>query len=94
MDPVAFEGTVRYWNPETSSGLVVLDIPSERIAALGGLRQQRVRGTIGGAAFTSNVMPARGGRLALTVSKAMLGAACLAIGDTASVVIARLGRDE
>src|SRR5262249_11801009 len=50
----------------------VADVPSEHIASLGGLKQQRVRGTINGAEYTWNVMPAGGGRLALSVSKAML----------------------
>jgi hypothetical protein len=61
--------------------------------AFGGLKQQRVRGTIGGAAFSSNVMPAGGGRLALSVSKAMMTAAGVGVGDEAEVEIAAVGRD-
>ena len=93
MEHRRFEGTIRHWNPEKQSGLAVVDVPSDHIASLGGLKQQRVRGTIGGAEFTSNVMPAGGGRLALSVSKAMMGAAGVGIGETAEVAITGVGRD-
>ena len=93
MGPIRFAARVRYWNPEKGSGLAVLDIPAENVPAIGGLKQQRVQGTIGGAGFTSNVMPAGGGRLALSVSKAMLGAAGVGIGDLAEIEINRVGRD-
>lgn len=42
---------------------------------------------IGGVAFTSNVMPAGGGRLALSMSKSMPAAAGAAVGQPAEVVI-------
>ena len=93
MEAIRFSSPIRFWNPERSSGLAVADVPSEHIAALGGLKQARVRGTIGGQPFTSSVMPAGGGRLALSVSKAMMGAAGLAVGDTADVEIGGVGRD-
>lgn len=93
MDPIRFNGRIRYWDPEKQRGLAVVDVPAEHIATLGGLRQQRVRGTFGAADFISNVMPAGGGRLALSVSKAMLGAAGVAIGDSADVAITGVGRD-
>jgi hypothetical protein len=93
MEPIRFTGQIRHWNPEKQSGLAVVDVPSDYIATLGGLKQQRVRGTIGGADFVSNVMPAGGGRLALSVSKAMLGAAGVGIGDSANVAITGVGRD-
>lgn len=93
MDPIRFSTRIRYWNPEKQSGLAVADIPSEHVPALGGLKQQRVRGTIGAAAFTSNVMPAGGGRLALSVSKAMQGNAGVGVGDAIDVEITSIGRD-
>lgn len=93
MDAVRFTGQIRYWNPEKQTGLAVVDVPAEHIFTLGGLRQQRVRGTIGGTDFVSNVMPAGGGRLALSVSKAMMGAAGAAIGESADVEITGVGRD-
>jgi hypothetical protein len=67
--------------------LAVVDIPAEHIPALGGLRQRRVQGVIGGAEFASNVMPAGGGRLALSVSKAMMASAGASVGDEVDVQI-------
>ena len=93
MEPIRFRSEIRYWNPETRSGLAVADIPSEHIATIGGLKQQRVHGRLGSAAFTSNIMPAGGGRLALSVSKAMQKDAGVAIGDAIEVEITGVGRD-
>lgn len=93
MEPVRFTAEVRYWNPDRGSGLAVADIPAEHVAAVGGLKQQRVRGTLGGADFASNVMPAGGGRLALSVSKAMMTAAGIGVGDEAEIEITAVGRD-
>jgi hypothetical protein len=91
MDPIRFAGTVRYWDPTKGSSLAVVDIPAEHVHALGGLKQQRVRGSLAGAEFTSNVMPAGGARLALSVSKAMMAASHLVVGDDADVEISGVG---
>ena len=91
MEPMRFRTPIRPWNPEKASGLAVADVPAEHVAPLGGLKQQRVRGAIGGAAFSSNVMPAGGGRLALSVSKAMMAAAGVSIGDEVDVEISGTG---
>jgi hypothetical protein len=93
MEPIRFGSRIRYWNPEKQSGLAVADIPDEHIPAIGGLKQQRVRGRIGSAEFTSSVMPAGGGRLALSVSKAMQAAARVGMGDAIDVEITAIGRD-
>lgn len=93
IDPIRFSAPIRYWNVAKSSGLAVADIPGELIPAFGGLRQQRVHGTIGGKAFTSNVMPAGGGRLAISVSTAMRQAAGCTIGDAAEFEVISIGRD-
>ena len=93
MEPIRFRSEIRYWNPEKQSGLAVADIPAEHVGAIGGLRQQRVHGRIGTAEFTSNVMPAGGGRLALSVSKAMQQAAKVGMGDPIEVEITAVGRD-
>ena len=93
MEPIRFAGKIRYWSEEKSSGLAVADIPASHVQAIGGLKQQRVRGTLGGVDFTSNVMPAGGGRLALSVSKAMMTAAKVGIGDEAEFAINSVGRD-
>jgi len=93
MDPIRFAGQIRFWSPEKASGLAVADIPAPHVPALGGLKQQRVQGTIGGAPFASNVMPAGGGRLALSVSKAMMTAAGVGVGDETEFEIMAVGRD-
>ena len=93
MESVRFTGRIRYWNPDKGAGLAVTEIPPQHVPALGGLKQQRVRGRIGDAAFTSNVMPAGGGRLAMTVSKAMMVDAGVSVGDEASFAIEGVGRD-
>jgi hypothetical protein len=93
VEPVTFTATVRFWNEEQQSGLAVVDVPDEHVAALGGLRQQRVHGRINGAEFTSNVMPAGQGRLAMSVSKALQKASGIGIGDPAEVLIDRVGKD-
>jgi hypothetical protein len=86
--------TIRYFRPEKASGLAVADIPDEHVGQLGGLKQMRVRGTINGAEYASNVMPAGQGRLALSVSKAMMGAAGVAVGDEADFEIERVPAGE
>ena len=93
MEPIRFAGQIRYWNLERASGLAVVDVPAQHVEALGGLKQQRVRGTIAAADFASNVMPGGGGRLALSVSKAMMTAAGVAVGDVAEFEISGVGRD-
>jgi hypothetical protein len=93
MEPQRFSGQLRYWKPEQASGLAVLDVPESVASALGGLKQQRVRGTIGSVEFSSNVMPAGGGRLALSVSKAMMTSAGVRVGDDAEISINGVGRD-
>jgi hypothetical protein len=93
MEPIQFAGRIRYWNPEKASGLAVCDIPVEHVSALGGLKQQRVRGFIGGAEFASNIMPAGGGGLALSVSKAMMSSAQVSVGDQTEIEIHAVGRD-
>ena len=93
MEPIRFAGKIRFWNEERASGLAVADIPASQIQAIGGLKQQHVRGTLGGAEFASNVMPAGGGRLALSVSNAMMTAAKVGIGDEAEIEITSVGRD-
>jgi hypothetical protein len=89
-DRARFRGFVRYFRPERASGLAVVDIPSDVTSVLGGLKQMRVRGTLNGAEFTSNTMPAGGGVLALSVSRKLLEAAGLHLGDEVDVAIERI----
>ena len=67
----------------------MIDVPPEATAALGGLKQLRVRGLLNGVEFTSNTMPAGGGVLALSVSRKLMKAAALEIGQEATVEIER-----
>jgi hypothetical protein len=89
-DPLRFRATIRYWRPERGAGLAVVDIPADIATALGGLKQMRVRGAIGGAAYTSSTMPAGSGRLALSVSLKMLDAAGLSVGDEGDFEIEKI----
>jgi hypothetical protein len=93
VEPIRFSGQIRFWNPERSGGLAVVDVPAPQVEALGGLKQQRVRGTIAATEFASNLMPAGGGRLALSVSKAMMKAAGVAVGEAPEFEITGVGRD-
>lgn len=85
-----FRAVVRYWRPEQPGGLAVIDLPAEVAGALGGLRQMRVRGVANGAEFTSNTMPAGGGRLAMSMSRKLLASAGLAVGDEAEFEVERI----
>lgn len=91
MKSIQFAARIRYWNPERAGGLAVCDIPAEHVTALGGLKQQRVRGLIEGVEFASNVMPAGGGTLALSVSKAMMSSARVSLGDQTAIEIQAIG---
>ncbi len=93
FDPIRFAGQIRHWKPDKASGLAVADIPLAMVDALGGLKQQRVRGSIAGAGFASNVMPAGGGRLALSVTKAMMKSAGVSVGDQAEFEVSHVGRE-
>ena len=76
-----FKAAIQYWKGK--SGLAIADVPDKHISALGGLKQRRVRGTINGVEYMSNVWPAGSGRLALSVSQKMMKSAGIDVGDTA-----------
>ena len=84
-----FRATIRYFRPEQNAGLAVLDVAKDVAADLGGLKQARVKGTLNGVAFNSNVMPAGGGVLALSLSQKLLASAKLKVGDSANVELER-----
>jgi hypothetical protein len=52
MEPIRFKGQIRFWNPDKPGGLAVVDLPGELIPAFGGLKQQRVHGSIEAVEFT------------------------------------------
>jgi len=80
-----FKASVEHWKGQ--SGLAIAAIPDKHIAALGGLKQRRVKGTINGVEYTSNVWPAGSGRLALSVSQKMMKSAGVEVGDQAQFEI-------
>jgi hypothetical protein len=64
-------------------------VPADLVERLGGRRQYRVAGTLGGAPFTGSGMLVAGGGYCLGVSQAALKAARAAIGDEVEVSIAK-----
>jgi hypothetical protein len=92
-DRARFHGRIRFFRPERAAGLAVIDIPADVTAGLGGLKQMRVRGALNGTEFASNTMPAGGGVLALSVSRKILAASGLSVGDEAEVEIERADAD-
>lgn len=89
--PSRFRGKVRHFRPELKSGLAVVDVPKGVATELGGLKQMKVRGKLNGVDFISNTMPAGGGLLALSLSRKLLDAAGVKVGDEIGV---ELERDE
>ena len=87
-----FRGKVRYFRPELKAGLAVMDIPKTVATELGGLKQMKVSGRLNDVAFNSNTMPAGGGVLALSLSRKLLDAAHITIGETARVEFDRLAK--
>ena len=88
-DSVAFRGRIRFWDPAKGSGLAVVDVPSDLVERLGGRKQHRVTGTLGGAPFASSGMLVAGGGYCVGVSQAALKAAKADIGDEVDVEIAK-----
>ncbi len=89
-DRAQFRGTIRFFRPEKAAGLAVVDVPSDVTVVLGGLKQMRVKGALNGVEFSSNTMPAGGGVLALSISRKLLDAAGLSVGDDVQVEIERI----
>ena len=89
-DHRSFRSTIRYFHPAKGSGLTVADVPDGVTARLGGLKQLRVRALINGKEFRSNTMPAGGGKLALSLNRAILKECGLTVGDEAEFEVERL----
>jgi antitoxin component of MazEF toxin-antitoxin module len=62
-------------------------VPARVVTALGGKPRQRVKGTVNGVPYRSNVAP-YGGTAYLGVHKAVVQAAAVRPGDTVTVTIA------
>jgi hypothetical protein len=89
----AHEEAFAQLSPEQRAGVLRQLSEQVPVSEFGGFKQQHVRGTIGGVGFASNVMPAGAGRLALSVSKAMMTAAGIGVGDEAAFEVTAIGRD-
>jgi hypothetical protein len=88
-DGIEFRGRIRYWDQAAGKGLAVVDVPDDLVARLGGRRQYRVSGTLGGAPFSGSGMLVAGGGYCVGVSQAALKAVGAAVGDEVEVSIAR-----
>jgi len=86
---VTFTGRIRFWDPAAGAGLAVVDVPDDLVGPLGGRKQYRVAGTLGGAPFSGSGMLVAGGGYCIGVSKAALRGASAHIGDEIEVTIAR-----
>jgi hypothetical protein len=86
---VTFRGRVRYWDEAAGKGLAVVDVPDDLVPRLGGRRQYRVSGTLGGASYAGSGMLVAGGGYCIAVSRAALKAANAAVGDEVDVTIQR-----
>jgi len=86
---VSFRGRIRFWDPAAGGGLAVVDVPADLVGRMGGRKQYRVAGTLGGAPFTGSGMLVAGGGYCIGVSKAALKAAAAGVGDEVEVTIAR-----
>jgi len=89
-DPAVFRGRVRWWDPAKGGGLAVIDVPAALVAGLGGRKQVRLAGSLGGAAFTGSGMLVAGGGYCVGLSKAALKAAGIGVGDEVEVEIRRV----
>ncbi len=89
--PVTFRGRIRPWSEDKPGGLAVVDVPAELVADLGGRRQMRVMGTLAGVPFTGSTMLVAGGGFCVGVSRAVLRAADIAVGDHVDLEIEPAG---
>lgn len=89
VGPVTFRGRIRHWREDPPGGLAVIDIPAGDVAGLGGRRQYRVAATIDGTPFTGSTMLVAGGGFCVGVSRSVLRAAGVAVGDEVDVTVAR-----
>ena len=88
-EQISFRGRVRPWDPAKGGGLAVVDVPADLVERLGGRRQDRVTGTINGAAYAGSGMLVAGGGYCVGVSRAVLKAATADVGDVVDVEITK-----
>jgi hypothetical protein len=88
-EPMHFKALVAQADADRQGGGALVELPPEVIAALGGLKQMRVLGTMNGVAYRSSTLPMGGGRLCMGVHKATRRAAGVEFGDEVEVEIER-----
>jgi hypothetical protein len=88
-EPMRFTGVIAHADADRQGGGALVEVPAEIAAALGGMKQMRVIGTVNGVAYKSSTMPMGGGRLCLGVHKATRQAAGVNFGDEITVEIVR-----
>jgi hypothetical protein len=84
-----FDGTLE----AARGGGAFVEIPGDALAALGGGRRFRVRGSLNGVGFESSTMAMGGDRVCLGVHKATREAAGVGVGDTIHVELERDDRE-
>jgi hypothetical protein len=84
-----FDAVIAHADADWRGGGALVELPPDVIAALGGLKQMRVLGTVNGVAYQSSTMPMGEGRLCMGVHKATRQAAGVDFGDQVRVEIAR-----
>jgi Domain of unknown function (DUF1905) len=85
----SFHGRIRRWREDKPGGLAVIDIPIELVAELGGRRQMRMAGSLNGVPFTGSTMLVAGGGFCVGVSRAVLRASGVSVGDEVEVQLER-----
>jgi hypothetical protein len=86
---VEFTGVLEAARPGGSGGGCYVRLPADVAASFGTRGQVRVRGSVNGVAYRSNLMPLGGGSYALGVHKATREAAGAAFGDEVTVAVER-----
>ena len=92
MDVIRFTGAIRYWDPAKSSGLAVVDVPSDEVVALGGQTAARPRHD----RWRRVHVERHAGRWRSARAERQQGhdgVAHLAVGDAAAIEISGVGRD-
>jgi hypothetical protein len=88
---VEFTGTIEQARPggRGSGGGALVRLPDDVAASFGTRGQVRVKGSVNGVAYRSNLMPLGGGAYCLGVHKATREAAGVTFGDAVTVTIER-----
>jgi hypothetical protein len=84
-----FTATIEPARPGGTGGGAVVYLPADVAASFGTRRQVRVKGSVNGVAYRSNLMPTGDGGFCLGVHKATREAAGATFGDAVTVTVER-----